>query len=319
MTLEREAADWFARMRGPDAEASRDAFEAWYAVPANAQAFERQVRAWDTTMFLANTPTGKERNLDRAKARRVRGLPWLLVASVTLAMGLGVALFVREAPASRNGTVLARLESVALDQPPRQISLPDGSRVLLDRGARLQISFGTDQRRLTLLAGRARFAVAHHDRRAFVVDAGDGRVIAHGTLFDVNVMPAGVDVALLEGAVEVKNCATGAGRGGIRLAAGHHVAVTRGAITEPAALRSAEQQWPADMLAFDGVELVDAVAAFNRTSARPVAIGATTARAMKVTGAFRRSDPEGFARQLAATFGLKIENRSDGSLALVQR
>ena len=58
-----EAAAWFARMRGPDAEASRDEFEAWLARGAlHRSAYNR-----------AADPGGKpERRIAHAKTRRDR-------------------------------------------------------------------------------------------------------------------------------------------------------------------------------------------------------------------------------------------------------
>jgi transmembrane sensor len=71
------------------------------------------------------------------------------------------------------------------------------------------------------------------------------------------------------------------------------------------------------MIEFEGMPLGDAVAAFNRTSARAIAVEDASARALRVTGAFRRDDPEGFAAALAATFGLKVRREADARLALV--
>ncbi|EIZ78133.1 FecR/PupR family sigma factor regulatory protein [Novosphingobium sp. Rr 2-17] len=317
MSLDQEAADWFARMRGPEADNFREAFEAWYAVPAHALAYDRTARAWDTAMFLANTPTGKERNLGLAAARSPHAPPWVLVASIAFVLVLGSTLLVQFLSTSRHVATLTRLDAVALDQPPRHITFPDGSSAILDRGARLQVSFDAKLRRLRLLAGRGRFAVAHGDPRPFVVDAGAGSVTAHGTLFDVELTPNAVDVALLEGAVEVKNTASRTGGQTLELAAGHRVAVSGGAISAPALVEAAQRQWPTDMLTLTGVDLVDAITAFNRTSTKPVVIDQPPTRATKVTGVFKRSDPEGFARQVAVILGWKVEPREDGSLALL--
>jgi len=319
MSLETEAGDWFARMRGPQAEDHRMDFDAWYSVPAHAQAYERHIRAWDITMFLANTETGKGRNLDRARAiplaRRRQGL----VASAALVLVLVAAAFVQIMTAANQVSEPVRTEVAALDQPPRSIRLSDGSTAVLDRGARLQISFSAERRGLRLLAGRGRFAVAHNDRRPFVVEAKTANVVAHGTLFDVQFLPAGIGVSLLEGAVEVSSHSVIAdGRKRIELAAGDRVEVTGGSIGRLSRLDPLDGKWTADMLALDGVNVVDAIAAFNCTSAAQVVLEGVPSRPLKVTGAFRRSDARGFAHHLAATFGLTVKVRADGSFALLQ-
>jgi transmembrane sensor len=316
MSIEQEAADWFARMRGPDADSSRADFEAWRRDPACAQAYEDKQRAWDTTMFLANTATGKRRSLEGLGRRKIIPPGWTWAAAAFLAVGVGAMLAFKGAGGFDAQSGSHRLESAAMDEAPRTVTLPDGSNVTLDRGARLQVAFDEGKRRLRLLAGRARFAVAHEERRPFVVEAGGGSVVAHGTLFDVALLPgAAADVSLLEGAVEVRSLH--AGRHGVDLKAGERISIAGGTLGSPRAIIPAVLQWPRDMIEFEGLDLVDAVAAFNRTSPTPVVIDGAVPPGMKITGSFRRSDPEAFARQVAQTFGLVAQVRDDGTLALV--
>lgn len=316
MSIEQEAADWFARMRGPDADASRGAFEAWRRDSACAQAYEDKQRAWDMTMFLANTATGKRRSLESLKRRKITPPGWTWAAAAFLAVGVGVMLTFKGLGGLDAQSGSHRLESAAIDEAPRTVRLPDGSIVTLDRGARLQVAFDEGERRLRLLVGRARFAVAHETRRPFLVEAGGGSVVAHGTLFDVALLPgAAADVSLLEGAVEVRS--RHAGSRGVDLKAGERISIAGGTLGNPRAIIPAALQWPRDMIEFEGLDLVAAVAAFNRTSAIPVVIDGAIPAGMKITGSFRRSDPEAFARQAAETFGLVARVRDDGTLALV--
>ncbi|WP_159981689.1 MULTISPECIES: FecR family protein [unclassified Novosphingobium] len=306
-------------MRGPQAEDHRADFDAWYSVQDHAQAYERHIRAWDTTMFLANTTTGKGRDLDRARAKLLVGTRGAFVASAALVLVVGAAAFVHIRSTRNPAGDLARMEIAALDRPPRGIRLPDGSSAILDRGARLQISYNGEKRALRLLAGRGRFSVAHDDRRPFIVEAGAADVIAHGTLFDVEFLPASIGVALLKGVVDVSSHSGIAGRRThIELFAGHGVEVCDGSIGRLTRLDPADRKWTADMLALDGADVVDAIAAFNRTSASPVVLEGSSSCPLKVTGTFRRSDARGFAHHLAANFGLTMVARSDGSFALLQ-
>ncbi|QSR19297.1 FecR domain-containing protein [Novosphingobium sp. KA1] len=317
MSLEQDADDWFIRMRRSDAESIRAEFNEWRADPEHAEAYERRVRSFDTMMFLASTGTVRNRDLGAAK-------PWLLrpsfrkyaaTAAGLILLGVFVPILIHrgwDVP-----EVVSRMEVASLEEAPRRISLPDGSTVILDRGSRMQISFDGRQRRLRLLAGRARFAVAHEKTRPFIVEAGAGRVIAHGTIFDVELAQAIVRVALLQGAVEVRDASGGHGRKRQELAAGQRVGIERGSVGKPTPIVAADSQWPNDMLVLDGVDIGEAVTAFNRTAPMPVLYEASPSRSMKVTGAFRRSDPESFARQVARTFGLGFEAREDGSFAIV--
>ncbi|MGO4169500.1 FecR family protein [Novosphingobium sp. YAF33] len=317
MSLDQDADGWFIRMRGPDAADVRGQFEEWRSVPAHARAYERRVRSFDTLMFLASTGTVRNRNLEVAK-------PWVLRTAfrkyAAAAVGLmltGALLLIVAQRSFGEPQSLSRIEVASLDEVPRHISLPDGSKLILDRGSRVQISYGPSERRLRLLVGRARFSVAHEERRPFIVEAGAGRVIAHGTLFDVELTLNTVRIALLQGAVEVRDASGGNGRKRLELAAGERTAIERGSVAKPTSIAAADRQWPNDMLALDSVDIGEAVAAFNRTAPTPVLFELRSAQPMKVTGAFRRSDPESFARQLAATFGLRVEAREDGSFAIL--
>lgn len=73
---------------------------------------------------------------------------------------------------------------------------------------------------------QALFEVAHDPTRPFVVDAGVAQVWALGTRFDVRRPDEGVDVVLLEGAVE----AEAGDRRQVMLGPNHRVAVTREAM-----------------------------------------------------------------------------------------
>jgi transmembrane sensor len=316
MSIEQEAADWFARMRGPEAEGSRDAFEVWRTDAARASAYEEAVRAWDRTMFLANTGTGRRRSLEAVGTRRWRFAGWAWAAAAFLAVGVGSMLAVHLAGDPSTRASYVRTETASLEQAPRTLRLPDGSTVILDRGARLHILFGHNERRLRLLAGRARFSVAQEKARAFVVEAGGGDVVAHGTLFDVEVQSGCAEVALLEGLVEVRSSL--AGRRSVELSAGESVAFTGGRLGNPRAGAPRDDQWTQDMIAFRAEDIRSAAAAFNRTSRVKVTVAADIPPGLEISGAFRRSDPEGFARQAAETFNLKVEARKSGGFALVR-
>src|SRR3546814_8728315 len=65
----------------------------------------------------------------------------------------------------------------------RTVKLSDGSKLPIDTDTLVTIDFGQTARHLRLEHGRDRFEVAHEER-PFVLDAGDGVVIARGAVFD---------------------------------------------------------------------------------------------------------------------------------------
>lgn len=314
----RSAAEWFAIMRGPDADRERAAFEEWRKLEDHADAFARLEATWDESYFLANRPAGQNRDLTLARRRGPPGA--LLAAGIALLILVSASLLVHQtgwlgqAPAQKAaGTQIAAGDAV------RTVSLSDGSRAVLDRGAVLDDLGTQDERRFILLRGRARFDVVHDAARPFFVDAGAGRVIAHGTVFDVGIESGVVNVTLLKGSVEVRERRRGASHDAARrrfLAPGEQLLVRAGTIEMPTRAAAASLAWPEPMISFDAVPLAEAVAAFNRSSGRRVRLEGEGLSALRVSGAFRRDDPQGFADGLAASFGLHVEPAGDGGLIL---
>jgi len=67
------------------------------------------------------------------------------------------------------------------------IRLADGSVVTLDTASRVSLDLTTANREVHLLGGQANFEVAKDKARPFVVYAGDRRITAVGTAFDVRL------------------------------------------------------------------------------------------------------------------------------------
>lgn len=313
----RSAAEWFAVMRGPAAGTEREAFDAWRAVPSNAAAYARLEATWAESRFLANGAVAKARNLSRAR----RSMPSLalLAAGIAALMLIPAVLLVRQtiwlddAAISRSAPV-----QFAAQAAVGSFRLSDGSRLTLDRGAAVLDLSSASERRFLLLRGRARFEVAHHATRRFVVDAGGGRVIAHGTIFDVTIEGNNVHVILVRGSVEVRSRGgkRGAGPAARFLSPGHQLFVIHREIGSPSLAEPGLLSWPDAMISFDAMPLGQAISAFNRASGGRIRLADAAAAGRRVSGAFRRDDPRGFADSVAASFGLRVQIAADGNLVL---
>lgn len=316
---QRTAAEWFGLLHGEPSDAERAAFEVWRHDPANAHAYARLEETWSQARFLQNSPVGRSRDLTRAR-RKVwvgpgiaAGIAMLFaVGAIGWKIGDGAR---REDPSGH----IDRSELAAADASGLRFErLPDGSMVTLDRGARLALDYGGDERRVRLLQGRARFDVIHDPDRPFVVEAGSGTIVDRGTVFDVALRGSTVHVSLIRGRVEVfnDNAAPHVAARARVLAPGQELVFDAESMPVPTAAPARLPDWASDMIAFDAVPLIDAVASFNRTSHRPVRLEAASARGLRLSGAFRRDDPDGFASSVAETFGLQVRRDGDGALRL---
>jgi transmembrane sensor len=295
--IEREAAAWFARLRGPDGESQRAAFARWReADPRHGEAYRQYERLW--------TAAGAMRRPAQARVtpRAAWGWPALAAASVALvlAVALGAMRWAGADPAG-SGPPIVAFEATSA----KALRLDDGSVVLLAPGAAVSLAYSAQAREVRLTGGAARFVVAHDAERPFRVLAGNATVLATGTVFDVRLAQGQATVALIEGRVEVHTA-----RGSlVRLAAGEGVGAdgTRRKAVVP-------QHW-VSRVSVEAMALRDVLVLANRDSANPIVLADPGLGSRLVTGTFDLADTRALARKLAAALDLTLDE-SNGRLVL---
>lgn len=313
-----QAADWFARMRGPNADASRAAFETWYADPAHARAYDQLAARWEQSAFIGATGLGRERSLRRMSF--IARHPAIAAAAAMVALVGGSMVVLTELSPPHAKTEFAPLASSARFESAtanRDVTLSDGSHVTLDQSSIMLVEYSPARRKLRLEQGRARFDVAHDPARPFVVMAGASEVTAHGTLFDVALHGRTAMVTLLKGSISVRSSASaGAER---LLHSGQQILVSENApMPHPISAPADAAAWLPRMIAFDGTTLADAADQIQRGTTARVVI-ADDVRALRITGAFKAGDVEGLAHAAAAMFNLNVERSPTGTLLLSRR
>jgi transmembrane sensor len=323
--LSEEAALWFARMRGPDADAHRPAFEAWLARGAvHLAAYNRAAEIFAMGKFLAEEDDdAAPRPTDRGIVRRGSRL-WLLVASTALvlltlgawlgfAQGRAIRSSARDGPVATPGTTAPLQLATRLGEITKT-RLVDGSVVTLDADSLLTVAFDRFERRLRLERGRARFEVAH-EARPFRVAAGAGTVTARGTIFEVRFAPSGkVEVSLLRGRVDVDLPRQAAGAnapGPVRLVPGQRIAFAAPDATVGTDRHVRSDRWADAMVEFDRAPLAEVIARANAQAAVKIRLSDPSLATLRVSGIFRITDGAGLADRLAKLFGLRADHRPD--------
>jgi transmembrane sensor len=322
--LLREAAAWFARMRGQDAEASRSEFEAWLARGAlHRAAYNRAAEIFAMGKLLAEPDPPR---MAAATGERSRGRRPVLTALVALSVVGGaswLALTSGDAPqgatdkvagsAGPQGEYSARLITVASEM--RSVRMPEGSEVRLEADTIVAVRFQGAARSLVLERGRARFTVAR-EARPFVVEVGGGRVTALGTIFEVSLDNGRrVTVRLVEGAVDVIPAATAEAPRPQprRMARGETLtfastpqagAQAAGAAEEAASPSVGPQPAPQE---YDRIRIADLILAANRRAPRPIRLADPAIGERRVSGWFRVDDANLLAERIATLFDLRID------------
>lgn len=319
--VRREASAWIARMKGPDADRSRLAFERWRAAsPRHRQVYAEMEDISRATRALGTSSVGREfRGLPKRRQMFARPAFGLATAGVALLLVAGSATVLLRRPAP-TGAAVAREQAIAsVTGQLRRLRLPDGSSVVLDTDTQISVAFSKGTRLVRLLRGRARFDVAPAIDAPFMVEAGDRMILDRGTLFDVSLGRDGVRVSLLRGAVEIHD-RSGGGRPGrmlARLAPGQVAMAATGSESAPIqAVPAGAERWVDGWLSYDSARLGDVVADINRYSARKLRLADPTLSDLRVTGVFRAAPLDGAAQTLASALRLHLATADNGDLLL---
>ncbi len=331
--LREEAADWFAIMRDPEeAQIKRKDFEAWLARGAlHRAAYNRIAEAYSIGKRLKELPEDAavtiNETLDvdtRQNRSGTKAAKYALLLIGLLGATALVAHWARSAPihdeptthfatkdASRSSNqAMATLVTATGDI--QSFHLKDGSVITLDTNSLVLVNFDDIQRNLRLLRGRARFTVAH-EGRPFTVHAGRGKVVARGTIFDIDLLPGNhVVVRLVRGAVdvEIESAARAAHlQRPVQLIPGEQVELENDTIAVPTKIREVDvndSDWPNGLRNFTNVRLGDLFAEANRYASIPLVSEAPDIEDIRVSGSFRISNSARLARNLGDMLGLIV-------------
>lgn len=312
---ETEAAAWHARLGARNVStATIEEFFAWRSAPANAEAYRRVEKVWADAGSLADDPVILEA-LDAAMSRKAGG-----VRSARLPRTLlGLAAVGAAAALAIGGWTWLQAKTVFATGVGEQrlVQLADGSSIRLDTASRIKVRFAGDRRLVDLERGQALFTVAHDPTRPFIVEAGEARVTAVGTVFDVRRDGKAVRVILVSGAVDV--APAGEGRAVQRMAAGQHARVTSEGLVARVVDVHAETSWTDGRIVFRDTPLRQAVDEVNRYLTAKIVLDAASLDAVPVNGVFRTGDRDAFVSTASRVFDLEASPDPDGSVRLSAR
>jgi transmembrane sensor len=206
------------------------------------------------------------------------------------------------------------------------VTLEDGSVATLNTNSKVEVAYNDGERRVRLIKGQALFEVAKNPHRPFVVFAGDRRIVALGTAFDVRLDDDRVAVTLVEGrvAVETATATTQPGltpaKGRTELEPGEQLIAARG---EPMSVKATNTDrvtsWRGGKLVFQDDALADVVREVSRYSRTRIVIGDERIGRLRVSGVFRTGQADNFAKAITEFFPLAVEERGPNESALVWR
>ena len=309
----REAAEWFTRLNQRTVTtADVKGFSEWRRDPENARAFSRVEAMWDAAGALAKSPEMSALAREAAglrpppKRRSTTGrlLPIGAAGALALAFGATAFVWLSQQP-TRYATAVGE---------QRTFQLEDGSRITLDTASEVAVRFNDSRRSVTLATGQAMFDVEGDPGRPFVVAAGNTRVTAVGTRFDVRRSGAGARVVLVEGRVDVRREAASDGQW--TLAPGQQVTTSTDRPTVAAANLPAATSWTTGRLTFESTPIGEAVAEMDRYSRAPIELRDERISSIEISGVFNTGDVDGFVAALSDLYALRSTQADDGRIIL---
>lgn len=202
-------------LRGETLPSEEQRLLAWRGEsPGNEEIYRQTVRLWNLRELVApgdegDMPTARQiltssqRPVSRApvRASRTRRWGWGLAAAAAAA-----GVIVGGMAVARSGGLVAGGSPVDLVTDADEhstVRLGDGTVVRLGGESRLRVE-GKEEVREAWLDGRGFFAVAHDERRPFVVRTRTGVVQVKGTRFDLDSRPDELRIAVVDGEVELR-------------------------------------------------------------------------------------------------------------------
>lgn len=326
-----QASRWFAILHsGSATPADRRSFEGWHSASArHREAFERVCQAMDGIDRMRDDPEilalrqAAMRSSVRGRRRwraagAAAGITLFVAASVTLfSLGDRITPFASQGDQSEDPASPNMIETAVGEQST--VTLADGSVIDLNTDTRMRVHLSDDTRLVVVMRGQAIFEVARDTARPFVVVAGEHRITALGTRFEVRAEAERTAVTLLEGRVVIDDVridpddeAPASGPSPVELAPGDRFVVLASAapVIEKADVEKVTG-WRDGRVDFEEESLIDVINEINRYSVQKIHVEDADLRSLKISGSFRTGSVDNFLAALAATYPVAVDRRAE--------
>jgi transmembrane sensor len=298
-------------------------FEAWLRDQDNQTAWDKISRSWNLFDDIADAPemiAAREAALRHAKRSQNRLIPSRLLRPLG---ALAAAMLVIGVVGAGGAWWLNQPDDYQTAIGERRVvTLSDGSTLSLDANSEVTVRYGAHDRSLRLLKGQARFDVTHDKKRPFSVIAGNQKVIATGTAFNIDMAGPKILVTLIEGHVVVLEengdaSPAHAWPRTVELRAGQQLSAAPSAPPEIAAANIQRvTAWTIGQIMFDDEPLSSVVERVNRYGGTQIVVADSKVGAMKISGVFNAGDVLGFVEIVTHYLPVRAVSEGPHTIAL---
>ncbi|MGE5502302.1 MAG: FecR family protein [Ignavibacteriales bacterium] len=276
------------------------AIAAWRAAdPANEAALREAQRVWTALGRTSYARDGRWR-LDAARRTPRWAAPAAVAASLAVAAVIAPQFLARPDQSVRTATAQTGT-----------VSLPGGEHIYVGARSRVEVRART----ATLKDGEAFFDASNGP---LTVQAKGAVIRATGAKFNVRCTPDGLEIAVLEGRVQVltRTWPLAAPTPAADLTGGQQLRMQGAEVATAAPLTTDPEGWRKGRLLYADAPLREVVADANRYSNRPIRLASRDIGDLRVTVSFRTGAVDELIRNLDAGLPVKAAREADGDIVL---
>jgi ferric-dicitrate binding protein FerR (iron transport regulator) len=247
----------------------------------------------------------------------VRLFPWFARATAAILIILGVIYVYNRPPSSADQLVMQTMVSSG-DNDQKQVQLPDGTTVYLNKGSELLYPEIFDQNsRVVYLKGEAFFEVAHNKEQPFVVHAGISKTTVLGTSFNLRAYGKEDDIRLTVVSGKVAFTLTD-NREKVIVTPGNMAKLNRNSrqILEGKNLDLNFLSWKTHELKFDDCPLEELIMALGRHFDVNIRLENESTRNCRFTGDFKNTELDNTLKIITRAIGSTYEQTGDAFVIL---
>lgn len=313
-----EALAWLAKLDSPllTAQQQQDFFEWLEAAPEHQAAYLKAEQLWLRGDVFERLNQGASAPIATDQVSHNTWWAWGsgLAACAVIFFAYIVLGPLMEAPLEQG-----RWQYATAIGEQKNITLPDGSELILNTDTKIDVLFNEERRMASLAHGEVFFAVAPEGARPFDVVTSAGSVRVLGTRFSVQRLRASKDasVTVVEGRValnpEITTINTIPAFKSRQILSANQlssmVATTLGLL--PVNIDAANAlAWRQQRLIFKAQPLADVIAELNRYSPLPISLGQPSLAGIEVTAVLPLNNIGRTVQALAESVGLGVENQA---------
>lgn len=309
--IDEEAALWFTRMHSQRISALESKqFKIWLKTsPEHAKAYEAIAGIW--------------RDFDAMPRPASRGLPpkkryffrlWRPIGNTLAAFFIAAILFL---PYSHLPSMLLNNMTLVATDMPKEVTLPDGSQLYLNRHTQIRVAYETQVRHLFLDEGNVYFKVKSNPYRPFIIQADERQIRVVGTEFEVSKKSQQISVNVSQGIVRFQSAES---QPAIYLSAGERG--VSNAINSPIEHHKIESatvaRWRFGELVFVDKPLAEVLNELKAYSTIQVELSPPTLGTRKISGRIDLHQPEKFFQALPALLPVQTVYTDKNNLLIIK-